>query len=124
MKGTRFILGLAIVTALAYFVFSLGFQSPVKPGVRHGTPDPASDLVIGKPIVMRNLTIFPVSASHPKTADGFITLDEALRSGVVEIFEKGAAPDRAIGEAFSEAQNDPVAIPPYPAPDQTTGPGA
>lgn len=50
------------------------------------------DLVIGNPVVYRNLTVFPVSSKTPRTQDRFITLDEGLASGKVEIVEKGAAP--------------------------------
>ncbi|MCE9556113.1 MAG: hypothetical protein K8T91_22420 [Planctomycetes bacterium] len=51
---------------------------------------PYGDLIIGEPIVYKNLTIVPVSSKVPKTADRFITPDEGLRSGKVKIVEVGA----------------------------------
>lgn len=53
--------------------------------------DPTADFVIGAPLVYRNLTIFPVSSKTAKNQDRFITLDEALKQGTVQIQEKGAA---------------------------------
>jgi len=50
----------------------------------------AAGLVIGESIHEGNLTIFPVSSKSAKLDDRFITLDEGLRSGKVEILEVGA----------------------------------
>src|SRR5439155_15904807 len=47
------------------------------------------DYVIGEPIRYQNLTVFPVSSPAPKTDDRFITLDEGLKAGTVEIRERG-----------------------------------
>ena len=49
------------------------------------------DHVIGEPVRFQNLTIFPVSSRSPKTDDRFVTLDEGLKAGTVEILEAGAA---------------------------------
>src|SRR5207244_6984980 len=87
MKGVRLflILGIAVV-ALAYLVFSPAKRANPK------IPELVNDLVIGEPIVFRNLTIFPVSSKTPRDEDRFITLDEGLSAGTVEILETGAAP--------------------------------
>jgi hypothetical protein len=53
------------------------------PGVAYG------DYLIGEPIRYQNLTVFPVSSAVAKTDDRFITLDEGLKAGTVEIRERG-----------------------------------
>lgn len=67
------------------------------------------DLVIGNPVVYGNLTVFPVSSRKPRTEDRFITLDEGLASGKVEILEKGAVA-QSQPNAASERQ-DPTRNP-------------
>ncbi len=52
---------------------------------------PTGDLVVGEPISHGNLTIFPVSSRVLRDKDRFITLDEGLKAGTVEIREVGAA---------------------------------
>jgi ARG/rhodanese/phosphatase superfamily protein len=84
---------------------------------RDATKPPASrgalpgDLVIGEPVVHENLTIFPVSSRAPRTQDRFITLDEGLASGKVEILEKGAlAQSQPSGQsAGQESEANPPA---------------
>ena len=61
----------------------------------------SGDFVICRPIRSRNLTIFPVASKVPKNEDRFITLEEGLRAGTVEIFEVGAT------EAIDAAVNQP-----------------
>lgn len=51
------------------------------------------DFVIGEPLRFENLTIFPVSSRVRKSDDRFITLDEGLKAGTVEIREVGGAFD-------------------------------
>jgi hypothetical protein len=54
------------------------------------------DYLIGEPIRYQNLTVFPVSSREPRTEDRFITLDEGLKAGTVEIRELGGgAPNPA-----------------------------
>ena len=84
-----------------------GPQSP-KPTVKSqpvsGTP--YKNFVISEPVRHRNLQIFPVCSKAPKTADRFITLDEGLRSGTVEIIEVGGSfedDELARTDATSEA---------------------
>lgn len=50
-----------------------------------------ADFVVGEPVRFQNLTIFPVTSRVPKTDDRFITLDEGLKAGTVEIREVGFA---------------------------------
>ncbi len=58
------------------------------------------DFVVGDPIRYDNLSIFPVSSRVAKTEDRYITLDEGLKAGTVEIRELAAT---------YEGQNDPGA---------------
>src|SRR5215471_16445239 len=98
MRSVRLflVLGVAVV-GLAYLVFSAGSRrgSGGSNPSADGASDPAANWVIGEPVVFRNLTIFPVSSKMPRVDDRFITLDEGLKDGTVEIFEKGAAPAEA-----------------------------
>lgn len=48
------------------------------------------DFVVGEPIRFENLSIFPVTSRVAKTEDRYITLDEGLRAGTVEIRELAA----------------------------------
>lgn len=69
------------------------------------------DYVIGEPVRFQNLTIFPVSSRSPKTDDRFVTLDEGLRAGTVEILEAGTAlaqSENTNGEADPESPEDAV----------------
>lgn len=78
---------------------------------RSRAPDPTRDFVIGEPISFQNLTIFPVSSRTPRTQDRFITLDQGLKDGTVEIFEKGATRGSREGAANPGANEDPFAAP-------------
>jgi hypothetical protein len=51
------------------------------------------DLVIGEPIRHENLTVFPLSSRKPKQDDRFLTLDQGLKEGSVEITEVGRGAD-------------------------------
>ena len=48
------------------------------------------DLIVGEPIRAGNLTVFPISSRLPRNDDPYITLDEGLRAGTVEVLEVGA----------------------------------
>ena len=60
------------------------------------------ELVVRDPIRYENLVIFPVTSRIAKTEDHYITLDEGLKAGTVEIREIAAtyesAPDSEKGE--------------------------
>lgn len=49
------------------------------------------DFRVGEPVTHENLTVFPVITTIAKTDDRFITLQDGLKAGKVEIFEVGAA---------------------------------
>jgi hypothetical protein len=48
------------------------------------------ELSVGPPITHANMTVFPVLSTQPLDKDRFITLDDGLKSGTVEIREVGA----------------------------------
>ncbi len=54
-------------------------------------PQKVGDWLLGEPVQYANMTIFPLLAPTPKTDDRFITLDEGLKEGTVEIMEVSAA---------------------------------
>ncbi len=56
-----------------------------------GQPPVASGYRVLEPITQGNLTIFPVVAASSHDTRGFLTLDEGLRSGQVEVTEAGRA---------------------------------
>jgi len=93
--------------------------------------DLPGELTVGKPIVFGNLTIFPVSSNSPRMDDRFITLDEGLKTGTVEVLEKSSGRPTS-GDPFgadpfaapanlpprSRAANPPAADDPFAAPSQ------
>ncbi len=88
-----------------------------KPSAKATAIGTASDLIVGEPIRHANLMIFPVSTRTPKTEDRFITLDEGLKAGTVEVLEIGAV--RATAAAnVATAPDDPF------SPPAANGPGA
>jgi hypothetical protein len=100
---------LAVVSLAAGGLLLAGCGRPTTPidgepavevkGIAYG------DYVIGEPIQFKNLTVFPVSSPTPRTDDRYITLDEGLKAGTVEIRERG-------GSSPSPNLND---SPPQPA---------
>jgi hypothetical protein len=54
-----------------------------------------NEVVIGEPVRYKNLTIFPVTSKVPNNADLYLTLDEGLKAGTVQVFEVGAEPTAA-----------------------------
>jgi hypothetical protein len=61
------------------------------------------DFVIGDPIRHKNLTIFPITSKAAKTEDRFMTLEEGLKSGKVQVFEVGAEPGQRSQSAASSS---------------------
>lgn len=82
------------------------------------------DFVVGEPIRFENLTVFPVASRVPKNEDRFITLDEGLKAGTVEIREiAAAAQDAAEPEApNSEETAEPPSAPGRDVPDEPAVP--
>jgi hypothetical protein len=74
-------------------------EDPVAPQKQPGKPSAAqpkgaglADFVVGDPIRFQNLTVFPVASRVPKNEDRYLTLDEGLKAGTVQVFEVGAEP--------------------------------
>lgn len=66
------------------------------------------DFRVGAPLQHKNLTVFPVVSRTPRTEDRFLTLDEGLADGTVQIRELGAAMEGEPAETREETdgQND------------------
>ncbi len=67
----------------------------------------AGGYVLGEPLQHANLVVYPVISKSARDDDRFITLDEGLQSGVVEVFEVGARP--LVPASASEAGDNLVA---------------
>ena len=82
MRSARLVMGLAVVMAA---VVSAGRWEPVAAGGADG------GYRVLKPIESGDLTLFPVVKADGKMAgaDAFLTLDEGLKSGEVEVTEAG-----------------------------------
>jgi hypothetical protein len=63
-----------------------------------------ADFVVGEPIHIRNLAVFPISSRTVRNADRFVTLEEGLQAGTVEIFEVGA---QSRGESAGSGESSP-----------------
>jgi hypothetical protein len=113
------VLGIGVI-ALAFLVFAYDPGAP-RPGGLGAAADPGANLPgglsIGEPLVLGNLAIFPVSSHEQRMEDRFITLDEGLKAGTVEIVEKGAGRTNPDDGPF---QADPFAAPPAEAPRRDT----
>ena len=78
-------------------------------GVQHPTK-----LTIADPISYNNLTVFPIVSDRSLSDDQFITLDEGLASGKVEVFE-GGGDDNPFG---GDEERDTSLEDPFGADDQ------
>lgn len=56
-----------------------------------GSSKSDDDLAIQEPIRHQNLAVFPVLSKVARDEDRFVTLDEGLKAGAVQVFEVGAA---------------------------------
>lgn len=88
MFWTRPLPGVFLVVLMQ---FARGYGAEPPSANQAKIADPSAEFVIGAPLVYRNLAVFPVSSKTAKKQDRFITLDEALKQGTVQILEKGAA---------------------------------
>lgn len=71
-------------------VADAGSNSPVTSVAVSSGEFALDQFTVGEPIRFENLSIFPVASRLPKTDDRFITLDEGLKAGTVEIREIAA----------------------------------
>lgn len=115
MKGVHLLALSAAVIGIAYLVFTFQpqYPGPASSGASRTVANVGrtGDLVVGEQIVFKNLAIFPVSSKTPKDQDRFVTLDEGLKAGTVEILEKSAAQSGDDGRSAANANQDPFAEP-------------
>jgi hypothetical protein len=80
-----------------------------------------NDLSVGEPIRYENLTIFPITSHTLRDTDRFITLDEGLKAGTVEVLEVGAVANAAnlAPNSNPAAQAAPQQRAPRHAPNQS-----
>jgi hypothetical protein len=111
-----------VVSLLSIFWLAGGCSRPATQESPEGPGEAAQvcvgGLLIGEPIQWKNLTVFPVASQSPKTDDRYLTLDEGLRTGTVQVSEVGAEPSSGPGPAKPVAAAKPPgkpAAPPQPA---------
>ena len=84
---------------------------PQKPAVKPPAVRPEeaakNDFLVGDPVRYKNLTIFPVTSRIPRTENRFLTLDEGLKAGTVQVFEVGSQPPAAEQAAGSRPDHAP-----------------
>jgi hypothetical protein len=97
---------LTILPGVAELQGGTGKARAAEPEKKSPTPSAAAELSVGEPIRYENLTIFPVTTHTLRDADRFITLDEGLKSGTVEILEAGAVAQA--GASPETAANGPA----------------
>jgi hypothetical protein len=114
---------LASLCAVACLI-SLGCQrgAPPQPVAKTSPPITEVKLLVGEPIQVKNLTIFPIESSQPRDDDRFITLDDGVRAGTVAVFELGALPGQPGAsepslEPAADAADDPFNPVVEPAPE-------
>ena len=85
-------------------------EPPNVPGanVLDNPKEVAGGLIVGEPLAFANLTIFPILSEKPKQKDRFITLDEGLKAGTVEIRELGLAGQDSLLPISSVISVDPI----------------
>jgi len=82
----RFTAALALAAGFGLLLAAINWTSTPAAA---GQPPIASGYKVLEPITQGNLTIFPVVAASAHDTRGFLTLDEGLRSGQVEVTEAG-----------------------------------
>ena len=88
--STRRMAGVLGVALLGLAAIGLEAQKPTSEG--RDRPGVGKASYVLPPIVHRNLAIFPVRAPYPAEGSSYITLDEGLKSGLLEVRETGAVP--------------------------------
>jgi hypothetical protein len=81
--NTKLFLGLVVVA------IAVGLLATAGPKAQAGEVGESADYKVLPPIRHGNLTVFPVVASATHDTEQFLTLDEGLKSGEVEVTESG-----------------------------------
>lgn len=116
---------LMLVLATVCLVFPACSKPPSAPTAkvqRPRSPYAVGDLLVGEPIQHDNLTIFPVVSRTPKDVDRFITLDEGLAAGTVEVLEMGAVESPQAQEVEEVESEVEAADAPRPAREESPDP--
>lgn len=105
MKSTAFL-------ATVLMVIATGLVLGSRYEAKAGEVTPQSNYKVLAPIRHGNLTVFPVVASASHDTGGFLTLDEGLKSGEVEVTESGSVR----GMIRRRSPQGGVVTPTYPVP--------
>jgi hypothetical protein len=113
--------GRLLLASLVCVVLSACGRSAAIPELQQSSAEPAAaatiesapialvdDFVISTPVQHGNLTIFPVLSKSIRAEDRFITLNEGLKAGTVEILEMGVRPN-AVRQSEGASQAAPIA---------------
>jgi hypothetical protein len=108
----------ALVLAACMFAGALGQsaaakdpvapQQPGKPGAARPEEAAVGEFIVGDPVRYKNLIVFPVASKAPRNEDRYLTLDEGLKAGTVQVFEVGAEPGAAGQPAAAPVANRPA----------------
>jgi hypothetical protein len=119
-----------ILVAMGLLMSGCG-KEPGPANLGQKSPWEAGEWIVGEPVTHANLTIFPLLSKKPLTDDRFITLDEGLKAGTVEVLEVGAAeaaaasePAAATDTAQADEANQAQAAPADPVADDAAEPQA
>ena len=102
MKTPQILVPGVLLGAMAAVLFCL------PSGISAGPPPMSQKYQVLEPVRQGNLTIFPVVAATSHDTSEFLTLDEGLRSGTVEVTEAGRAARMVRGRQRHEYRGDEV----------------
>ncbi len=91
MNHSRFYLLLGVALLFAGTFLAWQNLAEAAASSQPGTPVAQTGWQVHEPITHSNLALFPVTTSLHHDSSGYITLDEGLQSGEVEVSELGAA---------------------------------
>ena len=102
-----------VFVGLTVLAIALGLAVGAEYDARAGEIGGTSDYKVLPPIRHGNLTVFPVVATSAHDTSGFLTLDEGLKSGEVEVTESG----NVRGMVRPRHADGMVVVPNYPVHD-------
>ncbi len=112
-----------VLLVLGMFLVGCGRSSQTPEPIAQGTP--LENYLIGEPFRHGNLTVFPIASKTTLAEDRFITLDEGLKAGTVEIREIGTGSPNQQDEEPQEqpnVQNSPPQVEPSEPQRQAANP--
>lgn len=102
-----------VILGSTVLAIALGLAVGARYEARAGEIGGTSDYKVLPPIRHGNLTVFPVVAASAHDTSGFLTLDEGLKSGEVEVTEAGSVR----GMVRPRHRDGSVVVPDYPVHD-------